>query len=93
MTCLHWAFAKLHHYLEGSEVLIVSDHESITGILSSSPWTRYSVRLDKVRMALIPNMDKIKVIYKPGRKMQNVDPLSRALAPTEAVEIGGGLRS
>jgi hypothetical protein len=82
ITCLHWAFAKLHHYLEGSQVLIVTDHESINGILNSSPGTIYSVRLDKVRMALIPYMDKIKVVYKPGSKMQNVDTLSRALAPT-----------
>jgi hypothetical protein len=87
MTCLHWAFAKLHHYLEGSEVLIVSDHESIAGILSSSPGTIYSARLDKVRMALMPYMDKIKVVYKPGSKMQNVDPLSRAPAPTAETEV------
>jgi hypothetical protein len=86
MTCLHWSFAKLHHYLEGSEVLIVSDHESIAGILSSSPGTIYSARLDKVRMALMPYMDKIKVVYKPGSKMQNVDPLSRAPAPTAEAE-------
>jgi hypothetical protein len=84
ITCLHWAFAKLHHYLEGSEVLIVTDHESINGILNSSPGTMYSGRLDKVRMALMPYMDKIKVVYKPGSKMQNVDPLSRAPAPSAA---------
>jgi hypothetical protein len=81
ITCLHWAFAKLHHYLEGSDVLIITDHESINGILNSSPGTIYSGRLDKVRMALMPYMDKIKVVYKPGSKMQNVDPLSRAPAP------------
>jgi hypothetical protein len=89
MTGLHWAFAKLHHYLEGSEVLIVSDHESIAGILSSSPRTIYSAGLDKVRMALMPYMDKINVVYKPGSKMQNVDPLSRTPAPAVETDAVG----
>jgi hypothetical protein len=84
ITCLHWAFAKLHHYLEGSQVIIVTDHESINGILNSSPGTVYSGRLDKVRMALMPYMDNIRVVYKPGAKMQNVDTLSRAPAPESA---------
>jgi hypothetical protein len=65
MTCIHWAFAKLHHYLEGSEVMIVSDHESVNGVLNSSPGTVYSGRIDKVRMALMPYMNNIKVVYKP----------------------------
>jgi hypothetical protein len=80
-TCLHWPFAKLHHYLEGSQLLIVTDHESINGILHSSLGTMYSGRLDKVRMASMPYMDNIKVFYKLGAKMKNVDPLSRAPAP------------
>jgi hypothetical protein len=88
ITCLHWAFAKLHHYLEGSQVIIVTDHESINGILNSSPGTVYSGRLDKVRMALMPYMDNIRVVYKPGAKMQNVDTLSRAPAPSSADEKG-----
>jgi hypothetical protein len=83
ITCLHWAFAKLHHYLEGSEVIIVSDHELINGILNSSAGTMYSGRLDKVRMALMPYLDNIKIVYKPGVKMQNVDPISRAQVPSD----------
>jgi hypothetical protein len=81
ITCIHWAFAKLHHYLEGSQVLIVTDQESINGILNSSPGTIYSGHLDKVRMALMPYMNDIQVIYKLGAKMTNVDPLCRAPAP------------
>jgi hypothetical protein len=70
-------------------VLIVSDHESIAGILSSAPRTIYSARLDKVRMALMPYMDKINVVYKPGSKMQNVDPLSRTPAPAVETDAVG----
>ena len=78
LSCIAWAFGKLHHLLEGSTVTIVSDHEAIKGVLLSAPGTRYSQRIDKARIALMPYIDNIKNLYREGSRMQMVDPLSRA---------------
>jgi len=78
LACVVWAFVKLRHLLEGSDVLLVTDHASIREVLRSSASTQYSIRLDKFRMLLGPFLDRIQVIYRPGREMTNVDPLSRA---------------
>jgi hypothetical protein len=75
------AFSNLHDYLEGSELLEVSDHESVNRILNSSPGTIYSGWIEEVRMALMPHMDNIKVINKPGADGKMVDPISRTELP------------
>lgn len=82
LSCIAWAFGKLQHLLEGSDVTIVSDHEAIKGVLHSAPGTRYSQRIDKARMALMPHLDKITIEYRPGKSMQMVDPLSRGTYTT-----------
>jgi len=78
LCCLTWAFTRLQHYLEGSRVIVVTDHEPIKGVLRSAPGTRYSLRIDKFRMLLMPFLDSMTILHKPGKTMKNVDPLSRA---------------
>ena len=78
LCCIAWAFAKLSHMLEGSKVEIVTDHQAVKGVLNSAPGTRYSIRLDKARMSLMPFLNDITITYREGTKMQMVDPLSRA---------------
>lgn len=47
-------------------------------VLESSPATQFSTRIEKFRMLLMPGLDDMTILYKPGPKMTNVDPLSRA---------------
>lgn len=86
MSCMAWAFSKCHHLLEGSDVMIYTDHEAIKGVLSSAPGTQYSMRIDNPRMALMPFLDRITVIYMPREQMKMVDPLSRARYQDQATE-------
>ncbi|KAF8439657.1 hypothetical protein BGX38DRAFT_1207033 [Terfezia claveryi] len=70
-------------YYESTErelacVVLVTDHPAIREVLRSSASTQYSIRLDKFRMLLAPFIDKLRVVYRPGKEMTNVDPLSRA---------------
>jgi len=78
LACVVWAFIKLRHLLEGSTTMIVTDHASIREIVRSSASVQYSTRIDKFRMLLAPFIDNMKVFYRPGKEMVNVDPLSRA---------------
>lgn len=78
LACLVWAFNRLRHYLEGAKVQIITDHQPIKGVLKSGPYTSYKSRVDRFRNLLMPCLDDIEVIYKPGTSHVNVDPLSRA---------------
>ena len=78
LACVAWAYGKLSHLLEGSKVTIITDHQAIAGVLRSAPGTRYSIRIDKARMALMPYLEDITIEYREGKKMCMVDPLSRA---------------
>jgi len=78
LACVVWAFIKLRHHLEGSDVMLVTDHASIRQVLRSSASMQYSIRLDKFRMLFGPFLDRIQLIYRPRKEMTNVDPLARA---------------
>ena len=78
LACVVWAFIKLRHLLEGSDTILVTDHAPIKEVLRTSAATQYSLRLDKFRLLLAPFLDKLKVMYRPGKQMTNVDLLSQA---------------
>jgi hypothetical protein len=95
LSCIAWAFTQLNQYLEGSKLVIFSDHKPIHSVLSSSPSTRYSTRIDKARMVLMPWLDNIEVKYIEGRKIAHVEALSRVIhVPGHSVsdEDRGGVR-
>jgi hypothetical protein len=77
LSCIACAFTQLDQYLEGSKMVIFSDHKPIHNVLSSSPPTRYSTRIDKARMVLMPWLNNIEVKYIEERKIAHVDALSR----------------
>lgn len=89
LACVVWAFTKLRHLLEGSETVLITDHAPIREVLRIAATTQYSLRLDKFQMLLAPFIDKINVIYRPGKEMTNVDPLSRATWTTRPGEDTG----
>jgi hypothetical protein len=78
LACFYWAIHKLHMYLEGNTFTVFTDHESIRDVLHSAPRVDFSKRIDKYRMLLQPYLDDMEIIYRPGKKMVMVDPLSRA---------------
>lgn len=92
LGCVTWAMTRLRHYVEGSTVILISDHEPLKGVINASPGTQYSSRIDKFRMLLMPFVDEMTILYKPGAKMTNVDPLSRAryVGSTDAQHAGDG---
>jgi hypothetical protein len=84
VACLYWAVNKLSLYLEGNTFTVFTDHESTRDVLQAAPNVRMSKRLDKYRMLLQPYLDDMDVVYRPGKLMQMVDPLSRARYTTSA---------
>jgi hypothetical protein len=86
LACFYWAIHKLHMYLEGNTFTVYTDHESIRDVLHSAPRVDFSKRIDKYRMLLQPYLDDMEIIYRPGKKMVMVDPLSRAKYTENAQE-------
>jgi hypothetical protein len=84
VACLYWAVNKLSLYLEGNTFTVFTDHESTRDVLQAAPNVKMSKRLDKYRMLLQPYLDNMDVVYRPGKLMQMVDPLSRARYTTSA---------
>jgi hypothetical protein len=80
LACFYWAIHKLHMYVEGNTFTVYTDHESIRDVLHSAPRVDFSKRIDKYRMLLQPYLDDMEIVpvYRPGKKMVMVDPLSRA---------------
>lgn len=73
-----WAYTKLCHLLENSATVVITDHAPIKEVLRMAATTQYSARFDKFRMLVAPFIDKLKVVYRPGKEMTNVNPLTRA---------------
>ncbi|KAA8899934.1 hypothetical protein FN846DRAFT_909451 [Sphaerosporella brunnea] len=65
-------------YDMGNTFTVFTDHESIRDVLHSAPRVDFSKRIDKYRMLLQPYLDDMEIVYRPGKKMVMVDPLSRA---------------
>jgi hypothetical protein len=84
VACLYWAINKLSLYLEGNTFTVFTDHECTRDVLQAAPNVKMSKRLDKYRMLLQPYLDDMDVVYRPGKLMQMVDPLSRARYTTSA---------
>ena len=67
LACVVWCFKRGRDMLEGSKVVIISDHLSIKEVLNSSASTVYSLRIDKARMDMAPNLEDVEVWYRPGK--------------------------
>lgn len=63
--------------MEDSDIVLVTNHAPICKVLRTAATMQYSLQLDKFRILLELFVDKLKVIYRPGKEMTNVDLLSR----------------
>lgn len=75
--CLAWAFFKHRHHLEGADLIVVTDHAPLEGILKAKQERVSSETLRLARQRLAPYIHKFKFVYKPGKTHNNVDGLSR----------------
>ena len=70
-----WGLKKLSHYLDGSQVTLVTDHNALKWIWDIKETVNQ--RLFRWSLLLNPLKDKVTIIHRPGRLNNNVDPLSR----------------
>ncbi|KAE8240471.1 hypothetical protein A4X13_0g7791 [Tilletia indica] len=77
LVCLAWAFHKLAHLLEGASVTVVTDHAPMERMLNSTTGIAYGPTITRCRTLLLPHLDNLRFVYRPGPRHTNVDALSR----------------
>ena len=70
-----WALDKLSHYVDGSQLKLVTDHSALKWIWNVKPGV--NARLFRWSLILNPLRDRVTIIHRPGKLHSNVDPLSR----------------
>ncbi|KAE8185970.1 hypothetical protein CF328_g7383 [Tilletia controversa] len=75
LSCLAWAFAKFAHLLEGAEVTIITDHEPMDKMLTSTANITYGPAISRCRAILMPHLPNFRFQYRPGSRHVNVDAL------------------
>lgn len=65
----------MRYYLEGCQVIVITDHLPLVSILKSKTELSRNVRSDRFRM-LLQGFD-LTVVYKEGKSHSNADALSR----------------
>src|SRR5947207_3689156 len=77
MECLGlvWCLDKLTHYVDGSQLRLVTDHNALKWIWGIK--SDVNARLFKWSLILSSLKDKVTIVHRPGRFHQNIDPLSR----------------
>ena len=74
-----WALKKLAHYVDGSQLTLITDHSALKWIWSMKETVNQ--RLFRWSLLLNPLKDKVDIVHRPGRLNNNVDPLSRNPVP------------
>lgn len=75
-----WSLKKLHPYLAGAKFKLVTDHSALQWLYK---FKGNNSRLARWMLELQPYKDNMDIVYRPGRKHSNVDPLSRAPLPLQ----------
>lgn len=77
LECLgvYWCFTKLSHYIDGSDLTVITDHHALQWLWNIKATT--NSRLHKWAMLLLPWQKKLKILHRAGLTHSNVDPLSR----------------
>ncbi|KAE8228256.1 hypothetical protein CF326_g6819 [Tilletia indica] len=83
LCCLAWAFGRLAHLLEGVPVTVVTDHAPLGRMLQSTGTIPYGPTISKCRAILMPHMENLRFVHKPGRKHTNADALSRLVVQSD----------
>ncbi|KAE8183042.1 hypothetical protein CF336_g8321, partial [Tilletia laevis] len=76
-----WCVKKLHHYFDGSEVEVKTDHNALKWLWDLKPAEMFETRVQKFKAALAPLEGKVKVWYAKGKDNVVADALSRAPLP------------
>ena len=85
MLGMHWAVTKqFRPYLIGSNFTVVTDHQALKGIMKSNEGSK---RIEKWRLNIQSFVDQMKIEYRPGKKNQNADALSREWKTKEEAKI------
>ena len=71
-----WALKKLAHYVDGSQLTLITDHSALKWIWSVKETVNQ--RLFHWSLLLNPLKDKVNIVHRPGRLNNNVDPLSHS---------------
>ncbi|KAE8240669.1 hypothetical protein A4X13_0g7660 [Tilletia indica] len=90
LRCLAWAFAKLAHLLEGALVTVVTDHQPMGAMLSSTSGVSYGPAISRCRALLMPHLPNLRFVARSGSSHANADALSRLRTePGRSVSLGG----
>lgn len=77
MAGVVWAILNPQRYLDGAIFTVVTDHQSILSVTTSSTNTIYSTRVDTWRMLLSPYIGQMTMVHNAGKLPTNADGLSR----------------
>lgn len=78
---LTWAVLSSQTYFEGQHLTVVTNHTPLRAIVHSSTKQLFNSRVNRFRILLQPFLNNMTVIYRPGKDLRMVDPLSRLPAP------------
>ncbi|KAE8182340.1 hypothetical protein CF328_g8545, partial [Tilletia controversa] len=81
-----WCVRKLHHYFDGSEIEVKTDHNALKWLWDLKPAEVFETRVQKFKAALAPLEGKIKISYSKGKDNVVADALSRAPIPSRSTE-------
>ncbi|KAE8181525.1 hypothetical protein CF336_g8887, partial [Tilletia laevis] len=90
LSCLAWAYSKLAHLLEGASVTVITDHSPMEKMLQSQNAVHYGPTISRCRALLLPHLTKLRLVYRPGPRHNNVDALSRLVPDPGRSASGGG---
>ncbi|KAE8184988.1 hypothetical protein CF328_g7680, partial [Tilletia controversa] len=91
LRCLAWAFAKWAYLLEGALVTVVTDHQPMGAMLSSTSGVSYGPNISRCRALIMPHLPNLRFVVRPGHAHVNADALSRLPTdPSRSAFLGGG---
>ncbi|KAE8258584.1 hypothetical protein A4X09_0g7849 [Tilletia walkeri] len=90
LRCLAWAFAKLVHLLDGALVTVVTDHQPMGPMLSSTSGVNYGPAISRCRALLMPHLPNLRFVARPGHSHINADALSRLVPDPGRSSFSGG---
>ncbi|KAE8217909.1 hypothetical protein CF319_g8112 [Tilletia indica] len=90
LRCLAWAFAKLAHLLDGALVTIVTDHQPMGPMLTSTSGVNYGTAISRCRALLMPHLPNMRFVARPGASHVNADALSRLASDPSRSSFSGG---
>ncbi|KAE8217234.1 hypothetical protein CF319_g8629 [Tilletia indica] len=77
LRCLAWAFAKLAHLLDGALVTVITDHQPMGAMLTSTSGVNYGPAISRCRALMMPHLPNLRFVARAGHSHANADALSR----------------